>query len=117
MSQPYKTLYRSRSNRLIGGVAAGIGDYLGIDPTVVRLLFVFFGLVGWVAPAIVVYLVMLFVVPEEPITSISSSVPSVRETAPASEAAASPVQAEANTPEGSGEEVFEASPPDSEPQS
>jgi phage shock protein C len=73
MNRTYKTLYRSRSNRLIGGVAAGIGDYMGIDPTVVRLLFVFIALVGWVAPAVIVYLVMLFVVPEEPIATMSTT--------------------------------------------
>ncbi len=76
MNHSYKTLYRSRSNRIIGGVAAGLGEYLGIDPTVVRLLFVFIGLVGWVAPAVIVYLVMMFVVPEEPLASVTSATPS-----------------------------------------
>ncbi len=73
MSQPYKTLYRSRSNRMIGGVAAGLGEYLGIDPTVIRLLFVLVAIIGWVAPAVIVYLVMIFVVPEEPLTTITST--------------------------------------------
>ncbi len=66
MNKPYKTLYRSRSNRIVGGVAAGLGEYLGIDPTVVRLLFVLIAIVGWIAPAVIVYLAMLFIVPEEP---------------------------------------------------
>ena len=35
-----KTLTRSKSNRMIAGVCAGLGDYLNIDPTVIRLLFV-----------------------------------------------------------------------------
>jgi phage shock protein C len=80
MSQPYKTLYRSRSNRIIGGVAAGLGEYLGMDPTVVRLLFVFIGLVGWVAPALIVYVVMMFIVPEEPWTNAPANVPAPVET-------------------------------------
>jgi phage shock protein PspC (stress-responsive transcriptional regulator) len=75
MNRPNKILYRSRSNRLIGGVAAGIGDYLGLDPTVVRLLFIFAALIGWVAPAVIVYLIMLFVVPEEPLATGTSSAP------------------------------------------
>jgi phage shock protein C len=75
MTSPTKTLYRSRSNRMIGGVAAGLGEYLNIDPTVVRLLFVFAALVGWVAPAVIVYLVMMFVVPEAPLATASSPRP------------------------------------------
>ena len=35
-----KILTRSKSNRMIAGVCAGLGDYFNIDPTVVRLLFV-----------------------------------------------------------------------------
>lgn len=35
-----KRLVRSRENRMLGGVCAGIGDYLRIDPTWVRLFFV-----------------------------------------------------------------------------
>jgi phage shock protein PspC (stress-responsive transcriptional regulator) len=38
MNTNYKTLTRSTSNRMIAGVCAGLGDYLGIDPTIVRLL-------------------------------------------------------------------------------
>ena len=34
----YKKLYRSSTNRVIAGVCGGIGEYLNIDPTVVRLL-------------------------------------------------------------------------------
>ena len=58
-----KTLTRSRSNRMIAGVCAGLADYLNIDPTVVRLLFVLgFFLAG---PGIVIaYLIMAIVTPE-----------------------------------------------------
>jgi phage shock protein PspC (stress-responsive transcriptional regulator) len=61
-----KRLYRSRDNRMVGGVCAGLGNYLGIDPTVVRLLFVlgtFFGL----GSLVIVYLIMLVIIPEDPI--------------------------------------------------
>jgi len=37
-----KRLLRSRKNRMIAGVCAGIGDYLGVDPTVIRLVWVLF---------------------------------------------------------------------------
>ncbi len=90
MNRPYKTLYRSRTNRIIGGVAAGLGDYLGIDPTVVRLLFVLAAIIGWVAPAVIVYLVMMFVVPEEPLATITSTRAAPAEPAPAAAQAESP---------------------------
>lgn len=65
-----KRLYRSRSDRMLGGVAAGLGEFLAVDPTVVRLLFAF-ALVMWGAGPLV-YLVMWFIVPEEPVVEISA---------------------------------------------
>jgi phage shock protein C len=113
MNRPYKTLYRSRSNRLIGGVAAGIGEYLGLDPTVVRLLFVLAALIGWVAPAVVVYLVMMFVVPEEPLAMGTSSAHDAVKPAPSAEAVVHETQpgepeqgqAEAASPNESGDGI------------
>ena len=67
MTTQNKTLYRSRDNRMIGGVCAGLGEFLGIDPTIVRLLFAL-GLIFGHAFVGIVYLVMLMVVPEEPLT-------------------------------------------------
>jgi len=60
----YKTLTRSKSDRMIAGVCAGLADYLNLDPTVVRLLFVLgFFLAG---PGIVIaYLIMAIVTPEQ----------------------------------------------------
>lgn len=63
MTNEYKQLTRSNSNRMIAGVCAGLGEYLNIDPTVVRLLVVLgFFLTG---PGILIaYLIMAIVVPE-----------------------------------------------------
>ena len=63
MSTEYKQLTRSISNRMIAGICAGLGEYLNIDPTVVRLLFVLgFFLTG---PGILIaYLIMAIIVPE-----------------------------------------------------
>ncbi len=60
----YKALTRSKSDRMIAGVCAGLADYLNIDPTVVRLLFVLgFFLAG---PGIAIaYLIMAIVTPEQ----------------------------------------------------
>lgn len=64
MSSEIKRLYRSRTDRIIGGVSGGLGQYLGIDPTVVRLLFIIFALAG--GPGLLAYIIMLIVVPLEP---------------------------------------------------
>lgn len=59
-------LYRSRSDRMVGGVLAGIGQYFGIDPTIVRIAYAVLGLLAGVWPAIVFYIVAMIVIPEEP---------------------------------------------------
>jgi phage shock protein C len=63
-STPRK-LYRSRNNRMIGGVCGGVADYLNLDPTIVRVITVLLTLFTGVP--VVVYLVALLVVPEEPL--------------------------------------------------
>ena len=64
MNTEVKQLTRSTSNRMLAGVCAGLGDYLGIDPTIVRLLtlLAFFTGFGGIA---LVYLIMAIVVPEQ----------------------------------------------------
>jgi phage shock protein C len=66
MSGEYKKIYRSRENRMIAGVCAGLGEYLNIDPTLVRLLFAIGAVLGVGAP-ILIYIVLMIVVPEEPL--------------------------------------------------
>jgi phage shock protein C len=61
-----KKLYRSRTNRWLFGVCGGIAEFFGIDPTVVRLVFVIGSLLGF-GSFILIYLVLFFVVPEEPL--------------------------------------------------
>ena len=64
MNTNYRQLTRSTSNRMVAGVCAGLGEFLGIDPTIVRLLTVlaFFSGFGGI---LVVYLIMALVVPEQ----------------------------------------------------
>jgi len=58
-----KKWYRSRRNKMIGGVAGGLAEYFDIDPTIVRLLFV----VGlFMGAGFLAYIIMWIVVPEEP---------------------------------------------------
>jgi phage shock protein C len=65
MDNNTKKLYRSRVDRKIGGVCGGLGEYFGIDPTLVRLLFVL-GLL-FVGGTLLAYLILLIVIPEEPL--------------------------------------------------
>lgn len=60
MTGEAKRLYRSRKNKVLTGVCGGIGDYFGIDPVIVRLVFIFTG-VGLLA-----YIVMAIIIPIEP---------------------------------------------------
>lgn len=41
-----KRLCKSKTNRMIAGVCGGIGEYLNIDPTVIRLIMVLLGFTG-----------------------------------------------------------------------
>jgi len=59
-----RKLYRSRTEVMIGGVCAGLGDYLKVDPTVVRLAFVLTALFG--GHSILLYLVMWLIMPPVP---------------------------------------------------
>lgn len=58
-----RRLYRSTDDRMIAGVCAGLAEYIDIDPTIVRLLFVLGLLAG--GATFWAYLVMMLVVPEE----------------------------------------------------
>ena len=60
-----KHLYRSRTERIIGGVCGGLADFFTIDPTIVRLIFVLLLLTG--SAGFWVYIVLMIVVPEEPV--------------------------------------------------
>lgn len=61
----HKKLYRSLTDRKIAGVCGGLAEYLGVDATVIRLLFIAMLIFG-VAPIILLYLVMWIIVPEAP---------------------------------------------------
>lgn len=60
-----KKLYRSRKNRMIGGVCAGFAEYFGIDANIIRLSTVVIGIFTGFFPAIIVYVLALFVIPEK----------------------------------------------------
>lgn len=57
-------IYRSRGDRMLAGVAGGMADYWDADPTVVRLVWVLLGIFSG-GLALVVYVVLALVVPDE----------------------------------------------------
>ncbi len=59
-----KRLYRSTQDRMFAGVCGGIAEYLDVDPTLVRLVFVALAFMG--GPGAIVYIVLILVVPENP---------------------------------------------------
>ena len=59
-----KPLYKSRKNKIIDGVCGGIGEYFGIDPTLVRLGFV--GLCVLAGGGLLAYVVALIIIPQAP---------------------------------------------------
>lgn len=67
-------LYRSRTERMVGGVLGGVATYLGVDPTWVRIGFVLLGLLTGF-PALVVYIVAMIVIPEEPVQPLPAPEP------------------------------------------
>ncbi|MFA5417879.1 MAG: PspC domain-containing protein [Bacteroidales bacterium] len=58
-----KRLYRSTTNSLFGGVAAGLADYFLIDPVLVRVLFVLVALFG--GGGVLIYIVLWIAVPKQ----------------------------------------------------
>ena len=62
-SHEKKRLYRSHDGRVVAGVCAGLADYFGVDPTLVRLAFALFTVFG--GAGILLYLCAWIVIPEE----------------------------------------------------
>jgi phage shock protein C len=62
---PYRKLYRSRSDRMLAGVAGGIAEYSNIDPTLARVLFILIAFVTGGA-ALLAYPILWLVIPESP---------------------------------------------------
>jgi phage shock protein C len=58
-----KRIYRSQEDRKIAGILGGLGELFDIDPTLLRLLFVFIGLATGVIPLVVAYLIGWIIIP------------------------------------------------------
>ena len=63
--KPMKRLYRSRSDTMIAGVCGGLAEYLGIDSTVVRLLYILLSVFSAGFPGVLVYIIAAIIMPLE----------------------------------------------------
>ncbi|MDD1701130.1 MAG: PspC domain-containing protein [Methanoregula sp.] len=59
-----KRLYRPKNERMLGGVCAGLGEYLDVDPMVIRLIWVVVTVLS-VGTGIIIYILAWIIIPEE----------------------------------------------------
>jgi len=59
-----KRLYRSKKEKIIGGVCGGLGEFLDVDPTIVRLLWAVITVLS-IGAGIVAYLLAWIIIPEK----------------------------------------------------
>jgi phage shock protein C len=75
-----KKLYRSDKDKVFAGVIGGLGEYLDIDSTVLRLGFVVLVLMTGIFPGVIAYAIALFLVPKAPHTMSTIVTPPPMET-------------------------------------
>ena len=59
----HKRLYRSDTNKMIAGVCGGIGEYFNIDPTLIRLAWVFFSIATAIFGGLLAYNLAAIIIP------------------------------------------------------
>ena len=67
MTNQQRRLYRNQTNKVVAGVCSGLGEYLNVDTTIVRLVWILLTFLG--GSGIIAYLIAYFIIPEKPIES------------------------------------------------
>ena len=65
MPDPRNPLRRSKRHRVLAGVCGGLADWLGWDPTLVRVLYVVISVFSAAFPGILAYIILWILMPEE----------------------------------------------------
>jgi len=63
-----KRIYRSTKDKKLGGICGGLGEYLNVDPTIIRLLTVVVALCTAIAPIVIGYIIAWIIIPEAPVS-------------------------------------------------
>ena len=63
LEEKMKKLYRSTQNKVLAGVCGGIGEYLDVDPVIIRLLWLLFAL--GMGTGIIVYIIAWLIIPKK----------------------------------------------------
>ncbi|MBS7389677.1 MAG: PspC domain-containing protein [Ruminococcus sp.] len=61
-----KKLYKSNSDKMLAGVLGGFAEYIGVDSTLVRLVYVLIAMFSAGFPGILFYIICALVIPDEP---------------------------------------------------
>jgi len=63
MTNPERKLTRSSRQKMIAGVCGGLAEYFGLDVTIVRVAYVLISVISVAFPAILAYIILMFVMP------------------------------------------------------
>ena len=80
----FSGIYRSETNKVIAGVAGGLGEYFNIDPTIIRIIFILLTIFG--GSGLIIYVVLWLIIPsksqtvEHPQDTIRSNIEDMKST-------------------------------------
>ena len=60
-----KRLYRSKTNKVFAGICGGLGDYMDVDPVMLRLIWTLIVIFTGIFPGVIAYFIAIFIVPEK----------------------------------------------------
>ena len=60
-----KKLYRSTNNKMLSGVCAGFADFIGIDPTIVRVIYALVSFFTGGFAGVIIYIILAIIIPED----------------------------------------------------
>lgn len=61
-----KKLYRSRTDKVFAGICGGLGEYMEVDPVVIRLMWLLVVIFTGFVPGVLVYIIGAIIVPRKP---------------------------------------------------
>ena len=67
-----RRLTRSNREKMIAGVCGGLAEYLDMDPTVVRVLYVLVSILSAAFPGIIAYIILMFLMPPPPVEQVTA---------------------------------------------